>query len=144
DVKIVVTSRERLNVQEEWGFPVRGLACSQDTVRDYADIDTIRLFEQRAAQANSHSLLADTDRPFIFRICELVQGNPLAIELAAAWTRMLSCQESAEAIQRRWDFPPAKSRSVPERHRSMTAVFEHTWRRLSQEERMGFMKLSVF
>jgi predicted ATPase/DNA-binding XRE family transcriptional regulator len=144
DVKIVVTSRERLNVREEWGFPVKGLAYPQDTVGDYADFETVRLFEQRAAQANSHRLLTDTDRPFIGRICELAQGNPLAIELAAAWTRMLSCQEVAEAIQSNWDFPLPEPRNAPERHRSMNAVFEHTWKRLSQEEQTGFMKLSVF
>jgi predicted ATPase len=144
DVKIIVTSRQRLNVQEEWGFPIRGLSYPQHAISNHTDFDTVQLFEQRAAQADAHFQLTETDKPFIVRICEVAQGNPLAIELAAAWTRLLSCQEIAEAIENNWDFASTELRNVPERHRSMNAVFEHSWSGLSSKEQTGFMKLSIF
>ena len=98
NVKIVITSRERLKVQAAWGFPVGGLSYPSQMDSDYDEFDTVQLFEQRAAQMDSRVMLSDADTPFIGRICALIQGNPLAIELAATWTRMLTCQEIAEAI----------------------------------------------
>jgi transcriptional regulator with XRE-family HTH domain/tetratricopeptide (TPR) repeat protein len=144
DIKIMVTSRERLNVQEEWIFPVKGLSYPQFENSNDHEFDTVRLFQQRATQVASSQVLTENDRPYILRIGVLAQGIPLAIEMAAAWTRMLSCKEIAEAIEQNLEVLSTELHNIPERHRSMNAVFEHSWKRLSEEERIAFMRLSIF
>lgn len=144
DIKIMVTSRERLNVQAEWIFPVKGLSYPQYDNSDNQDFETVRLFQQRAIQVAQSQILSEIDKPYILRIAALAQGIPLAIEMAAAWTRMLSCQEIAEAIEQNLDILSNRLHNIPERHRSMNAVFEYSWKRLSEEERVAFMRLSIF
>ena len=78
------------------------------------------------------------------RICQAVQGMPLALELAAVWVGKLSLAEIAEEIARSADFLSTTMRNLPERLRSVRAVFETTWRRLTDEERQVFRRLSVF
>jgi tetratricopeptide (TPR) repeat protein len=78
------------------------------------------------------------------RVCELVEGMPLAIELAASWVRRMPCEQIAEQIQQDLNFLSAGWRDVPERHRSIRALFDHSWRMLSEEEQDVLMKLSVF
>jgi predicted ATPase len=74
----------------------------------------------------------------------MVEGMPLAIELAATWTKTLSCTEIVDEIHRNLDFLETNRRNVSERHRSMQAVFAQSWRRLNGEEGSVFRKLSVF
>jgi tetratricopeptide (TPR) repeat protein len=73
-----------------------------------------------------------------------VQGMPLGLELAAAWTRLLSCREIADEIAVSLDFLTLSLRDLPERHRSLRAVFAHSWGLLSREERACYCALSVF
>ena len=80
----------------------------------------------------------------ILRICRLVDGTPLGLELAAAWVRTLACAEIAEEIERGLDFLNNSARDLPERHRSMRAVFDHSWKLLSDEEQSVLSRLSVF
>jgi tetratricopeptide (TPR) repeat protein len=82
--------------------------------------------------------------PAIIRICQLVNGMPLGIELAAAWVRTLSCDEIAKEIERGMDFLSVTTRDMPARHRSMRAVFDHSWKLLSEEEQAVLLQLSVF
>ena len=71
-------------------------------------------------------------RPQVARICRLVEGMPLGIELAAAWTPVLPPAEIADEIERGLDFLSTTARDVPERHRSMRAVFDQSWRLLER------------
>ena len=80
----------------------------------------------------------------IGRICQVVEGMPLGLELAAAWRRTLSCREIAAEIERSLDFLATTLRNTPERHRSLRVVFEQTWERLSDAEQTVLSKLSVF
>jgi len=68
----------------------------------------------------------------------------LGIELAAAWVPVLTCREIAREIERSLDFLATSGRDVPERHRSLRAVFDHSWNLLSAEERAALCRLSVF
>src|SRR5205823_923941 len=68
----------------------------------------------------------------------------LAIELAASWVNVLSCQQVATEMQHSMDFLVTNLRNLPARHQSMRAVFHHSWRLLAEEERKVFEKLSVF
>jgi predicted ATPase len=80
----------------------------------------------------------------VSRICRLVQGMPLGILLAAAWVGVLTPAEIAVEISRSLDFLEIDLRDVPERQRSMRAVFDHSWNLLSEREREVFQQMSVF
>ena len=145
EVKLLVTSREALNLQGEWVFEVGGLAFpgAEQTGRldDYA---AVALFMQRARHASPSFAIDDEDLAGIAQLCRLVEGMPLAIELAASWSRMLSPAEIAQEIEGSLDFLSAPLRDLPERHRSMRVVFDRTWRTLSAREQQVLSQLSVF
>jgi tetratricopeptide (TPR) repeat protein len=86
---------------------------------------------------------ADEERSLI-QICQLVAGVPLAIELAAAWVGILSCREIAQEIQANLDFLTTSLRDIPERHRSIRATFDHSWKLLTDEECEALCQLSIF
>jgi predicted ATPase/DNA-binding CsgD family transcriptional regulator len=141
-IKVVVTSREALNLQEEWLYEIEGMP-SPSAIEKLENYEAVQLFAYHAHRMRSAFRLTD-EAEGVMRICVLAEGMPLALVLAAAWVRVLSCQEIAEAIEHNWELPPSELRNIPERHRSIQAVIDHSWRRLSSEEKAAFMKLSVF
>jgi predicted ATPase/Tfp pilus assembly protein PilF len=145
EVRLLVTSRERLNLTGEWAVEVEGLpvpeAVEGDDLEQY---DAVQLFMQSARRARSDFTLSEDQRPSMVRICQLVEGMPLAIELAASWVRALSCGEILEEIEPGIGFLASSMRDVSERHRSVRAVFDHSWELLSEEERTVLARLSVF
>lgn len=143
-VKILVTSRERLNLSSEWLFPVSGLPFSQDeSLRDATSYAAVQLFESSARRTQPGYHIDDA-LPAVIDICRLVEGMPLAIELAATWTRRMPPAQIAVQIQRDLNFLTAGWRDVPERHRSIGALFAHSWQMLSREEQAVLMRLSIF
>ena len=144
-VKLIVTSRERLNLQGEWVFELHGLSLPRsEQVPDFDEIGAVALFLQAARRARAGFTITPAERACVARICRLVEGMPLAIELAAAWVRVLPCNEIAAEIERTIDFLAASARDVPARHRSLRAVFEHSWNLLADDERATLLTLSVF
>jgi predicted ATPase/Flp pilus assembly protein TadD len=144
-VKLLVTSRERLNLLSEWVFEVQGLpAPPKDRVEPFEAYSSVALFMQSARRAFPGFAPDETDRAGVAGICRLVDGMPLAIELAASWVRTLSTTEIAAEIEQSLDFLSTSARDVPERHRSMRAVFDHSWHMLSAEEQQVLCRLSVF
>jgi predicted ATPase/DNA-binding NarL/FixJ family response regulator len=143
-VKLLVTSREALNLQVEYLWPVQGLNTPPDDALDVFDeYSAVQLFVERAWRIKP-DFSPETHRHEVVRICRLVAGLPLALELAAGWTRALSPQAIGDEVQRSIDFLASNQRDVLERHRSMRAVFDHSWHLLSEEERVVFPRLSVF
>ncbi|HET7159982.1 MAG TPA: NB-ARC domain-containing protein, partial [Burkholderiales bacterium] len=95
-LKLLVTSREPLRLQAEWVFEVQGLPLPESADPDALEASSAaRLFLQRARQAQASFILAAEEREAVRRICQLVAGLPLGIELAAAWVATLSCREIA-------------------------------------------------
>jgi predicted ATPase/DNA-binding SARP family transcriptional activator len=144
--RLLVTSRERLHLQEEWIYEVQGLPCPE-AVDDPADLQAYgaaRLFVERARQADVNFGLSAEDVPALVRVCKLVDGMPLALELAAAWARSMSLSEIAREVERNLDFLSTSMRNVPERHRSLKVVFEQSWERLTDAEQEVLSRLSVF
>lgn len=145
DVKIVVTSREQLHLQWEWLFEVQGLPLPEESTGNVLETNSaIQLFVQRARQASQSFSLEAEDGASIVQICRLVGGLPLAIELAASWARMLSAREIAQELEKNLDFLETRKIDVPQRHRSIKTVFDHSWKMLSENESDLLMKLSVF
>jgi predicted ATPase len=144
-VKLLVTSRESLGLQGEWVYEVQGLPVPESIYAEgNAQNTSVELFLQRARRAHVGFNPRTEDYPAIVRICQLVDGMPLGIELAAAWVRTLSCAEIAVEIERGLDFLSLSARDLPARHRSMRAVFEHSWKLLTEEEQGVLLRLSVF
>jgi predicted ATPase len=144
-VTLLVTSRERLALPGEWLFDLAGLSYPPGELpTDIEGYSAVRLFVQRASQVQRHLVLTEGEARAVARICRLVEGLPLAIELAAAALRTRSCTAIADAITTSLSALATGLRAVPERHRSMWAAFEHSWRLLSGEERQVFPRLSVF
>jgi predicted ATPase/transcriptional regulator with XRE-family HTH domain/Flp pilus assembly protein TadD len=144
-VRMIVTSREPLRLQWEWLFEVQGLPLPEEN--DVNAIETnsaVQLFIQRARQASQSFSLETEDPSAIIRICRMVGGLPLAIELAASWVRMLSAREIAHELEKSLDFLESNKFDVPQRHRSIKTVFDHSWELLTDEERDLLRKLSVF
>lgn len=143
-VEILTTSRERLNVQSEWVLDVDGLRVSANGNGHTRADGALRLFEERARQVDHGFELGEEELEHAVRICRLVDGMPLGIELAAAWVSMLPCAEIADEIEATIGFLETSMRDVPERHRSLRAAFDHSWRLLSDEQRQSFRQLSAF
>lgn len=143
NLKILTTSRERLNLRSETLFHLDGLTypIQLQTIVEY---DSINLFLQTVRRLRQDFIPEDGDLGHISRICELVEGMPLAIELAAGWSDVLSMEEIADYLQQDISFLKTSARDVPARHRSMTAVFEQSWQLMTEAEQNVFKKLSVF
>jgi predicted ATPase/class 3 adenylate cyclase len=144
DVKIIVTSRELLNLRGEWIIQVNGMPVPKGENIDIEGYSAIQMFLQSAKRIRSDITLSDEDRRYVVRICQLVGGLPLGIEIASSWLRTLSCKEIAQEIEKNIDFLATSMRDVPERHRSLKAVFDYSWNLLTEEEKTVLKKLGVF
>jgi DNA-binding SARP family transcriptional activator/predicted ATPase len=144
-VQVLVTSRERLHIQEEQLFPIQGLEFPDwEAPEDPCDYTAMELFLQSAHRIRPDFELDADDMIYLTRICRLVGGMPLGIELAASWVDMLSLQDISAEIQKSFDILETDLRNVPERHRSIRAVLEPSWRRLSDKEQQVLERTSVF
>lgn len=145
NVRFLVTSRERLGLRGEWVKELQGMRYPDNgdpvSIEAY---DALRLFATRAQQSDTGFTLSADELPHVNHICRLVEGMPLGIELAAAWVSVLSCQEIAREIEESIDVLAAPARELPDRHRSVRAAFDHSWKLLTEEATSGFRKLSVF
>ena len=144
---LLVTSRQRLDLEQERVFPLAGLPYPDDDAADADEamrFDAVRLFARRARRARPDFEMTASDVPHVVRICRLVDGLPLALELAAVGVRVMPPAELVLEIERDLDTLVTSLRDVPERHRTMRGAFEHSWRLLSPRERSVMRRLAVF
>lgn len=146
DLKVLVTSRERLGLEAEQLFVLGGLPLPHDgvTLGEARYLDAVQLFLHRAKRVDQDFSLSEETLPGILAICRSLEGTPLAIELAAAWTRMMPVGQIAAEIERSLDIVASTGRCVRQRHRSLRATFDHSWTLLAAEEQDALRKLSVF
>jgi predicted ATPase/DNA-binding CsgD family transcriptional regulator/Flp pilus assembly protein TadD len=150
-VKLLVTSRARLNLQAEQLLPLGGMAVPDEKMADEAmtpdrlsDYSAIRLFDQCARRVQPDFALTAENQADVLAICRRVEGMPLGLVLAAAWLGTLTPAEIAAEIGRDLGFLETDMHDAPERQRSLRAAFNHSWRLLSQQEQAVFARLSVF
>ncbi len=148
-VKLLVASRERLNVPWEWVLPLQGLSYPEEDEAQKQRVssetyDAVRLFLMGAHRVQPDFRLEGESESAVVRICQTVAGMPLGVELAAARVGGLPVADIATEIARNLSFSAAAMRHLPARHRSLRAVFDHTWDTLTDEERLVFAQLSVF
>jgi predicted ATPase len=144
-VKLLMTSRERLSLLSEWVFEIQGLPVpASDQVKQIEDFSSVALFLQSARRVQAGFEIRESDRKWVLQICRDMEGIPLAIELSAAWVGLLSCEQIARRIEHSLDFLSGSMRDLPERHRSLRATLDHSWKLLNEEERLVLSRLSVF
>lgn len=143
EVKILSTSRERLQLQAEHMFDLAGLTVPDSLSMDIGRFDALQLFAQRTKHNRLDFELVD-NLSSVTKICQLVGGMPLAIELAASWSRLLNPSEIMQELEQSLDILSTSTKDLPERHHSMRTVFEASWQRLTDEEQAALRKLSVF
>jgi predicted ATPase len=144
-VCIVATSRERLGLSGEAHLVLDGMTIP-DAERQVAPLDcsAIRLFIDCARRVKLGFDLNRENTEQIARLCSMVEGSPLGITLAASWVGMLPLFEIESEMSRSLDFLNAELSDTSTRHRSMRAVFEHSWRLLEPDQRVPFSRLAVF
>lgn len=144
-VQLLTTSHQRLNVQGEQIYLVQAMDYEpQAGLSDVAHSSAVRLFVQRAQRSQLDFHLNETNLAAVLRICQLVHGMPLGLELAAAWVEMLSLAEIAAEIEKSADFLTADWPNVPDRHRSLRAVFAWSWQLLTVAEQQVYGRLALF
>lgn len=143
-VTVLATSRARLRLSGETVLTLGGLDTVWDTPQQALKTSGVRLFIDVSKRANPRFSLASPELDHLSRILSTTGGMPLGILLAAAWTDMLSVKEISEEIAKSLDFLESEMGDVPDRHRSVRAVFNYSWGLLSHEERIVFSALSIF
>ena len=152
EVTLLITSRERLALQAEQVFELDGLSCpakdgdfEPESVknRPIEQSGAVQLFIERAQQVQ-RKFQWRPEADAIARICRLVEGLPLAIELAASTVGVQTCATIADNIATSLRRLVTKYRDLPERHRSMWAVFEHSWNLLNDDEQQVFSRFAIF
>jgi predicted ATPase/DNA-binding SARP family transcriptional activator len=151
DLKILVTSRQRLSLHSEnllelGGLTTPGLRRRKAIlpVKDTPPSSAVRLFLSILKRMGRDGELSQADMTSIVRICQLVEGMPLAIEMAAAQASSLSIPEIALSLEESLHLLKAEFHDLPSRHRSIHAAIDASWRLLEDEERSTFRRLSLF
>lgn len=151
-VRILVTSRVRLNLHAEYLYQLEGLRIPQayelsglaEPHQHLEDFSALKLFEQSARRFQPEFKLTSDNVRGAVEICSLVQGMPLGIELATAWLEMLRMDEIAGEIKRSLDFLETVWDDMPDRQRSLRAVFNSSWNLLTPAEQECVTRLAVF
>ncbi len=153
ELSLLVTARQPLYVRAEHQLRIGGLgyptladfdACDQpvaQTVRHGA----VQLFIQSAQQAQLDFALTQANQRQVVRICNLVEGMPLALKIAAGWVRLMPCAVIAHRLadpETTLDFLTSPLHDLPQRHRSIIALFDHAWCRLTPQEQQTLARLS--
>ncbi|MFU8772508.1 MAG: diguanylate cyclase domain-containing protein, partial [Anaerolineales bacterium] len=144
-VRLLLTSRERLNLQSACLFRLGGLPCiPPEPPFEAQEGDAAQLFIQRARRIRSGFNPDETETAHIVHICHLVEGNPLAIELAAARLRDLSSEQIADRLERGIEVLYTTAQDITERQRSVRASLDYSWERLDFLEKEALSKISIF
>jgi predicted ATPase len=144
NVTVLATSRAPLAVRGEQELPVPPLAMPAPNEPDASASEAVQLFVQRA-RAVRPGFSLDADALYaVAEICRRLDGLPLAIELAAAWARLLSARAILARLPHRFSLLHAQVADRPARHRSLRAVIDWSYALLSNEERALFDRLAVF
>ncbi|HUZ26967.1 MAG TPA: LuxR C-terminal-related transcriptional regulator [Streptosporangiaceae bacterium] len=153
-LQVLATSREALRVAAEAAWPVPPLALPPAGVDEGADelasaddlarYDAVRLFADRASAAAPGFALGAGNTAAVVAVCRALDGLPLAIELAAAWVRVLSVEQIAARLDDRFHLLTSRDRSVPPRQRTLRAAIDWSYDLLTRPEQVLLRRLSVF
>jgi predicted ATPase/DNA-binding SARP family transcriptional activator len=139
-VKVLATSRERLHLQGEHVYPLQGFPVDEESTL----VDARQMFLQTARRIRPDFEENTSNREALKEIFRLVEGMPLALELAASWVDLISPAEIAAEIWRGLDILKTDMQDIPDRHKSMQAVFDTSWQNLPPTVQDILAACSVF
>ena len=148
EVKILATSREAIGILGELIYPLEPLKIPD--IRFLSDLDTLRkvdsvcLFSQRAIAIRPNFSVQACNAKDVAQVCIQLEGIPLAIELAAAWVRVLPLAKISQKLTQNIDFLHSSNRSILHRHQTMRACLDWSYDLLSEKEQELLQALSVF
>ncbi len=140
-LKVIATSRQKLNLQAEVEVQLRPLPTPDEKG---SEAESVLLFLDRSQLSDRKSDLAHRETEELFEICRRLEGIPLAIEIAAAWTNTFSLSEILGRLDERFEFLVNRRRDIVDRHRSLRAAIEYSYRLLPESLQRLFAALSVF
>jgi predicted ATPase/DNA-binding SARP family transcriptional activator len=144
-LKLLATTRVALELSSEWLFDVDGLAYPpRQTSEALEQFDAVKLFLSRAERVSTGMMPTRENLEAVAEICRKVEGLPLALELAASWTRSLNPVQIAQRLVTSLDLLSTQRRDVPERHQSIWAVFDYSWKQLGSLQQNALASMSVF
>lgn len=150
-VKVLVTSREALNIAGETAYrvpslslPAPGEATRTATPESLSQFEAVRLFIDRARAALPSFVVTNANAPTVASICQRLDGIPLALELAAARVRALPAEEINRRLDDRFRLLTGGSRSALPRQQTLRAAVEWSYNLLTESERLTLRRLSVF
>ncbi|MBN9389582.1 MAG: diguanylate cyclase [Chloroflexi bacterium] len=154
-LRLLVTSREPLKLQMEAGFWLEGLPFPASIeVENFDSYGAVRLFIQKVRQPLAETNQPELDRYWLLKLCRLVEGIPLGLELAATWLRSFSLPQIVKELEQNSGFTAFPENEagtgeglyakLPERHQRLEAVIDWFWARLSRAEQRLVEGLSVF
>jgi predicted ATPase/DNA-binding SARP family transcriptional activator len=144
-IRLLITSRERLGLGQELVYALGGLTVpAEDAEDETLESGAAQLLLQRARLVRPDLEPGPTEIAAIRQICRMVQGMPLALTLAASWAELLSFAEIGVEIARSLAFLRTDQQDLPERQRSVEAVFVGSWERLPPAAQQTFVRLTVF
>ncbi|MDT0202736.1 LuxR C-terminal-related transcriptional regulator, partial [Nocardioides sp. AE5] len=145
DLRIVVTSIEVLALPGEFAFTLDPLPIPDHAGRTEQNLDSaMALFESRADAVLNGFTIDDTNRDAVRRVCQRLDGLPLAIELACARLPVLSVAELADRLDRRLELLTTGNRAAPVRHRSLAATLDWSHDLCTDEQRLLWSRASIF
>ena len=144
EVSLLVTSRARLKLSGESVLVLDGLDYRWSTPDEAVQCEGVKLFADAAQRRLAGFALSESNLDDVGRILAAVQGMPLGILLAAAWVDVMPVGEIADEIGKSLDLLEAEVGDMPDRHQSIQAVFEYSWRLLAEKEQRLFSRLGVF
>jgi predicted ATPase/DNA-binding SARP family transcriptional activator len=141
---LLLTSQEPLDFPGEVHVTVAGMAYPTESTASPEGFDAVKLFLRSARRAHPQFVATPADHAGISRLCRLLEGLPLGLELAAAWMRLMRPAEVADALEESLDALVTRHHDVPARHRSLRAMLDHAWSLLGDEERAALAGVGPF
>ncbi|MFK7800403.1 MAG: BTAD domain-containing putative transcriptional regulator [Anaerolineae bacterium] len=143
-LQILVTSRRPLNISAEWRLPLEGLDVPTEDANDLSQYSSVQLLLMIGKKVQPGFELTADNSLHLGRICRALGGMPLALEMAGSWLSLFSVAQLADEIERNLDFLVAMRSDIPERHRSLRAIFDYALAQLGETERTLLGRLTIF
>ena len=143
-LKTFVTSRTSLRVRGEWVVSINPLPSTGGSGVEAMDLDVVRLFADRAGLTDREFAITEANVCSIAEICALLDGLPLAIEIAATWLRSMTLVQLHEQLKTRFQLTMEGMHDMPDRQKTLNATFEWSYNLLSKRERKLFRNVAVF
>lgn len=144
-LQVLATSRDRLHLLGEKIYFLQGLDSTEAKIKGkYQSSGASDLFAYIANQTNTEFTLTESNQGLIARICNLLDGLPLAIVLAASWTNALSIADILSELEDSFELLQSDAQNIPDRHQNIRRVLDHSWKLLTDKQQDALMSLALF